>query len=201
MLALTSDIRTPYHGLRAGVKLAALCLATVGMLWLQGAGPMMLALVAVAGLYLVPGPGFARQGLRHLKPLWFFVALVIAWHVALQDMMAGIVIALRLLAAVALANLVTMTTRFDDLVDLAMWLLTPLQRLGVSTAPLGFAIVLVIRFVPVLMARAQGLMEAWRARSPRRAGWQVALPLTLLAIDDAEQVAEALRARGGLTRD
>lgn len=70
-----------------------------------------------------------------------------------------------------------------------------------NTAPLGFAIVLVIRFIPVLRARAQGLIEAWRARSPRRAGWQVAFPITLLAIDDAEQVAEALRARGGPGRD
>lgn len=200
MLALTSDIATPYHRLRAGVKLAALCAATVGLLALQAPGPMLLALAGVAGLYLLPGRDFLRQGLRLLKPLWIFVALVVGWHAALHDALAGIVIALRLLAAVALANLVTMTTRFDDLVDLVMWLLGPLRRLGVNTAPLGFAIVLVIRFVPVLMDRARGLIEAWRARSPRRAGWQVALPLTLLAIDDAERVAEALRARGGLTR-
>lgn len=201
MLALTSEIRTPYHGLRAGPKLALLCGCTVALVWAQGMGAMLLALAGALALYLVPGMAFLREGLRLLAPLWIFVALVVAWHVAMDEALAGIVIGLRLLVAVALANLVTMTTRFDDLVDLVMWLLTPLRRLGVNTAPLGFAIVLVIRFIPVLRARAQGLIEAWRARSPRRVGWQVAFPITLLAIDDAEQVAEALRARGGLGRD
>ena len=42
------------------------------------------------------------------------------------------------------------------------------------------------------------LSEAWRARSPRRTGWQIVMPLAALAIDDAEHVAEALRARGGV---
>lgn len=201
MLALTSEIRTPYHRLRAGPKLAVLCGCTVALVWEQGMGAMLLALAGAVALYLVPGVAFLREGLRLLAPLWIFVALVVAWHAAMHELLAGIVIGLRLLVAVALANLVTMTTRFDDLVDLVMWLLTPLRRLGMNTAPLGFAIVLVIRFIPVLRARAQGLIEAWRARSPRRAGWQVAFPITLLAIDDAEQVAEALRARGGPGRD
>ena len=93
--------------------------------------------------------------------------------------------------------LVTMTTRFDDMVEVVLWLLSPLRRLGIRTAPIGFAIVLVVRFIPVLLAKARSLIEAWRARSPRRAGWQVALPIALVAIDDAEHVAEALRARGG----
>lgn len=83
-----------------------------------------------------------------------------------------------------------------------MWLLAPLRRLRINTAPLGCAIGLVIRFFPVLRSRADGLIETWRARSPRRAGWQLAIPITLLAIDDAEKVAEALRAPpGGPGRD
>ncbi|MDR9486153.1 MULTISPECIES: energy-coupling factor transporter transmembrane component T family protein [Sediminimonas] len=198
MLTLTSDIRTPYHGLRAGVKLAALCGATVGLFWLPNPVAMAGGLAAVAGLYLVPGWQFLREGVRLLKPIWFFVVLVLLWHVFMQQAMTGAVIALRLVAAVALANLVTMTTRFDDLIDVVMWLLTPLRRAGLNTAPLGFAIVLVVRFIPVLMDKANKLIDAWRARSARRVGWQVALPITLCAIDDAEHVAEALRARGGL---
>jgi len=35
------------------------------------------------------------------------------------------------------------------------------------------------------------------ARSRRRPGWQLVLPLSLAALDDADHVAEALRARGG----
>jgi biotin transport system permease protein len=107
-------------------------------------------------------------------------------------------VSLRLAAAVGLANLVTMTTRLDDRTDVVLRLLSPLGRLGIRTAPIGFAMALVIRFTPVLFAKAGTLVDAWRARSPRRPGWQILMPITLLAIDDAEHVAEALRARGGL---
>ncbi len=198
MLALTSEIRTPYHGLRAGLKMALLCLATVALFSLDSIPAMLAAVAAVGALYLVPGPRFLRGGLGLLTPVWVFVALVIGWHALTGNTGAGVVIALRLVAAVALANLVTMTTRFDDLVELVMWALTPLRRAGVNTAPLGFAIVLVVRFVPVLLDKARLLIDAWRARSPRRPGWHLGLPITLVAIDDAEHVAEALRARGGL---
>lgn len=200
MLTLTCEIRTPYHGMRAGWKLAALCLATVGLFWIDTLAAMAAALGAVTGLYLLPGWRLLRDGLRLLAPLWIFVGLVLAWHAVLADITAGLVIALRLIAAVALANLVTMTTRFDDLIEVVMWMLGPLRRLGLDTAPLGFAIVLAVRFIPILLNKARGLIDAWHARSARRPGWQVALPVVLVAIDDAERVAEALRARGGLTR-
>ena len=49
--------------------------------------------------------------------------------------------------------------------------------------------------------RSKSAASTWRARSPRRPGWQILMPVTLLAIDDAEHVAEALRARGGLDTD
>jgi biotin transport system permease protein len=201
MLTLTSEIRTPYHRVRAGTKLAALCVATVALFVMDSIAAIALAAAAVAGLYLVPGWRFLRAGLGLLKPVWFFVALVLAWHGLTGDLQLGMVIALRLVAAVALANLVTMTSRFDDLVEVVMWGLSPLKRLGIRTAPLGFAIVLVVRFIPVMLDKARLLIDAWRARSPRRPGWQVALPITLVAVDDAEHVAEALRARGGFDMD
>jgi biotin transport system permease protein len=72
-----------------------------------------------------------------------------------------------------------------------------LRRLGLPTQILETAIPLVIRFSPVLIAKAGQLVEAWRARSRRRPGWQLVLPLSLAALDDADHVAEALRARGG----
>jgi biotin transport system permease protein len=49
-----------------------------------------------------------------------------------------------------------------------------------------------------MLQRMAALNDAWRARSARRAGWRLAFPATLAALDDAERVAEALRARGGV---
>jgi len=198
MLALTSSTETRYHRWPAGPKLAAVSLA-VFLLYLVNAPALLaLALAAVILAYLAAGRGFLAEGLRRLRPLWVFVAVVLAWHGVAGAPMTGVAVSLRLAAAVGLANLVTMTTRLDDLTDVVLRLLSPLGRLGIRTAPIGFAMALVIRFTPVLFAKAGTLVDAWRARSPRRPGWQILMPITLLAIDDAEHVAEALRARGGL---
>ena len=91
---------------------------------------------------------------------------------------------------VALANLVTMTTTLSALGDVVHRLFSPLRRLGLPVGILEAAIPLVIRFVPTLIGKARALMQAWRARSHRRANWNIVLPLALLALDDA-----AFRAR------
>jgi biotin transport system permease protein len=130
--------------------------------------------------------------------LWPFVALILLWHVLISDAEAGLVIVLRMVTAVGLANLVTMTTKLSDMMALVRWLAAPLRRFGVRTRSLELAVALVVRFTPVLAAKGQMLSLAWRARSRKRPGWRIVMPFTVLAIDDAEHVAEALRARGGL---
>jgi biotin transport system permease protein len=108
-----------------------------------------------------------------------------------------VAIVLRMLTAVALANFVTMTTRLSDMIAVLEWLLRPLARL-IPPARLALAIALTIRFIPVMLLRAEALALAWRARSPRPARWRILPALTLSALDDAARVAEALRARGGV---
>ena len=102
-----------------------------------------------------------------------------------------------MITAVAAANFVTMTTRLTDMITVLETLTKPLARLGLSPRALALAVALTIRFIPVTLSRMQVIRESWRARSPRRPGWRVLLPATLAALDDAEAVAEALRARGG----
>ena len=54
---------------------------------------------------------------------------------------------------------------------------------------------------PELLGKAGHLIGAWRARTHRRPSWRIVMPFTLLAIDDAEHLAEALRARGALNSE
>jgi biotin transport system permease protein len=49
----------------------------------------------------------------------------------------------------------------------------------------------------VLTDRITLIRSAWSARSPRRPGWRLLIPTALAALDEAEHVAESLRARGG----
>jgi biotin transport system permease protein len=198
MISLTSEVRTPYHDWRAGPKLLALCLFTLGLFYLQSLAIAGGALALVCAAYLLCGLGFARQGLRLIRPVFWFVAIILVWHLATDTMQDGAVIVARLLAAVAAANLVTLTTRLDDMLDVVQ---RGLARIGVPETTrrrISLAVALVIRFTPVLVQKGGALAEAWRARNVKRPGWRIVLPFALLAIDDAEQTAEALRARGGV---
>jgi len=197
MLTLTSPVETPLHGVRAGVKLAALCGFTVVLFWLKN--PISFALAALIPFSMIAsgGPVFARHALRMLRPLWPFLVLLALWHWWTDDLAQGATITLRLISAVAAANLVTMTTRLSDMLAVIEVLLAPLARFGLPPRRVALTFALVIRFIPVLAGRLTQITEAFTARSRRKPRWRVLVPATLAALDDADHVAEALRARGG----
>lgn len=198
MLTLTSPIETRWHALPAGVKLLGLALATMLIVALKI--PMMVggAVAVVMLFYLTEGLAFAGYGLRMLRPLWPFIAVLAIWHGVTGAWGVGLIIAGKMLAAVGLANLVTMTTRLDDMIAVVERAARPLSRIGLSPRTLAVSIALVVRFTPVLFEKIGHLSDAWKARRAGRPNWRLVLPSLLVALDDAEHVAEALRARGGL---
>ncbi len=198
MISLTSPVETRAHGWRAGAKLGALCLATMGLFAMSSLAGHVAAFAGMLALYLAPGTVFFGSGMARLRVLWPFLAIILIWHAVTATPGQGAVIALRLVTAVGLANLVTMTTRLSDMIGVVRWLAGPLRRLGIDTRALELGIALVVRFTPMLAGKGVQLTRAWRARSPRRPGWRIVLPFTLCAIDDAEHVADAIKARGGV---
>ena len=145
MISLSSPVRTRAHGWRAGVKLTALCTATMLLFAIGNMAFQAAALGVALMLYCLPGRLFLREGLTHLRVLIPFVVVVLIWHLLTDDLVVGIRTIMRMVTAVALANLVTMTTSLTALMDVVRWMLTPLRRLGVSTAPLEIALPLLIR--------------------------------------------------------
>lgn len=199
MISLTSPVEFWAHRLPAAGKLAALSVAT-GVLFAFPQLPVqVIAASLTIALYLSGGRVFAQSGARTLKVLWPFLLVVLIWHSYESAPEQGVAIALRLVTAVALANFCTMTTRLSDMIDVAAWLLSPFRAIGLKTRMLELAIALVIRFAPLLGQRGQQLSEAWRARSHRRTSWHIVMPLALQALDEADHMAEALKARGGLS--
>jgi biotin transport system permease protein len=195
MLTLTSPFDTWAHRWPAGPKLASLCAFTALLFALNSTLLLGLAAAGTCVLIASGGAAFALQSARMLRPLLPFIIIVALWHLLLRDP-SGVAIILRMLTAVAAANFVTMTTRLSDMISVLQRLARPLTPL-VSPKSIAIAIALTIRFVPTMLARAQSLGESWQARSPRRPRWRIFLPLTLAALDDADHVAQALRARGG----
>ena len=196
MLTLTSPVEAWAHRLPAGGKLAALAGATTGLFLLAAPWALALGFVATVGLYLTGGLRFARAGACLLWPLWPFAVIVGLWHLWTGDLTGGTVVILRMVTAVALANFVTMTTRLSDMLAAFERLARPLAPI-LPSRRLALAFALVIRFIPVMLERMGQINASWRARSPRRPRWRVMVPATLAALDDADRVAEALRARGG----
>lgn len=196
MLTLTSPVETWMHRRPAGAKLALLCLFTLVLFRLDGPAPHGAALALAVALAASGGSGFLAAWLRLLRVLWPFLLVIALWHGWTGDLRGGATILLRLLAAVGAANLVTMTTPLTGMIAVVERMASPLSPL-LPPRRLALAIALVIRFIPVLSDRMAVIRDAWAARSPRRAGWRILLPATLAALDDAEHVAEALRARGG----
>ncbi len=200
MLAMTLEQPTWLHHWPAGLKMAVMAAAMVAFLPVTEPVVIGALVAATAALYASLGTPALRRGLRLLRPLLLVLAVIMAWHLIIGAPRQGAVICLRILGLVALANLVTLTTRLDDMTAVLERLLSPFRRLGLNTAAVSLALALVIRCVPVLTQKGNALMEAWRARSPRRTGFQIAVPLVLVALDDADHLAEALRARGGVAR-
>lgn len=196
MLTLTSPTQTWAHRLPAGLKLAALCLWTA-LLFQLGPTGLALAAPATAALVASGGAPFALTALKMLRPLWPFLLIVALWHLWLRDLHGGATILLRLITAVAAANFVTMTTRLADMIAVVQRLARPLRLIGLNPRTLALAVALTIRFVPVMLLKLEIIRQAWRARSPRRPGWRVLVPVLLATLDEADHVAEALRARGG----
>lgn len=197
MLTLTSPVETPLHRVAAGPKMAGLALFTAALFALDSALTLGLAALGIAAIYATGGAAFVRHGAAMLRPIWPFVAGVVIWHAVTGDLGDGARIVTRMITAIAAANLVTMTTRLSDMITLVERLASPLSPV-LPPRRLALAIALVIRFVPVLSDRVTLISDAYRARSRRRPRWRILAPAALAALDDADRVAEALRARGGV---
>ena len=73
-------------------------------------------LVAVILIHLLLGRGVMRYALWMMRPIAIFVAIILGFHIVTGDTISGLVIVLRMIILVALANLVTMTTKLDDMI-------------------------------------------------------------------------------------
>jgi len=197
MLCFESPVITHWHRVPVVWKFFSVCVCSVTLFLVDALVLQLAALFGCSLLYLSAGLTFFYAGLKRLTFLWPIILIIIVWHALTGTAVQGLGMVLRLTSIIALSNLMTMTSRLSDLLALVQHAFKPLRKLGINTRPIEIAIALVVRYTPVLIAKGAMLVEAWRARSVKRSHWRVVFPLCLFAIDDAEHVAEALKARGG----
>jgi biotin transport system permease protein len=199
-VALYVPVASPVHRLPAGVKL--LCLAALAVL-LFARPTLTVAGAALAGT-LVVGLGVARLPAAVLARQawalrWFLLALFVV-HALTTDVASGAHTVLRLLTLVLAAAVVTATTRVTEMVAVVEWLCAPLRLVGVRPQRVGLLIAMALRFIPVLVERADRIRAAQAARggAPRgvRALRTTVAPLLVQLLQMAHDVSEALDARG-----
>ncbi|WNV76893.1 energy-coupling factor transporter transmembrane component T [Geodermatophilus sp. DSM 44513] len=199
-LALYVPRASPVHRLPAGAKLAALAVLAVVLFarpTLPVAGAALLGTLA-AGLAVarLPVAVLARQA-RAVR--WWLLALF-AVHALTTDLATGAHTALRLLALVLAAAVVTATTRVSAMTAVVEWLCAPLRLVGGRPERVGLVVTMALRFIPVLIERADRIRAAQAARGgpPRglRALRTTVAPLLVQLLRMAHDVSEALDARG-----
>lgn len=187
--------RSVLHRLPAGWKLAGL--AVLGGALFPLTSPWLLSAVAVAVALAYPACGLGwRRVWVQVRGLGLFLILIAASQAWVSGWSDAVVVTARLLALVLAASLVTYTTAMSAMMETLERLLAPTARLGLNPAALSFSLSLAIRFVPVLTGLAREIQEATAARGRGRAWAAMAAPLVLRALRLADQVSEAVEARG-----
>lgn len=194
-LGLYRPGRSPLHRAGAGAKLVGLVVAGAAAVLVDRPWQVGVALVLVAVGYAVAGlswPVMARQA----RPLLWVLAAVAAFHLLVEGWQRAVVVAGVLLALVLLAALVTLTTRTEDLVAALVTALRPLRAFGVDPERVGLMLALGIRSVFVVAQIAEEVRDAQRARGLTASPRAYAVPLIIGSLRHADQLGEALAARG-----
>lgn len=198
MISLYREKTSWLHRQSAGSKLLALCLLSLFVFPISRLFPLAVLSVFTVSLYLSLGQG----GIREVKtawPLWPWFLVMWLFHAFAGDPVFGVVVVLKMLLMILLANLLTLTTRQTDLLAALEFMLQPLTWIGLSTRPLALAVSMMVRYIPVLLALLQQHQQAWQARGGAQRGrWRLVVPALIGALKLAESAGESLQARGGV---
>lgn len=187
---------TPLHRLPAGIKLVGLG-AVIALMTVFVDTPLRLgaAAVGVLGLYAVARIG-VRTAAAQLRPVLWVVAFVFGFQLLFTDWHRAVVVCGILLLSVALAAVVTATTRTTDMLAALTAAMRPLGRLGFPVEQVALALALTIRAIPLMVETVRQVEEARRARGLRFSPRIVVAPVVVAALRTADGFAEALTARG-----
>ncbi|MCK8672345.1 energy-coupling factor transporter transmembrane component T family protein [Rhodococcus sp. NPDC003382] len=195
-LGLYHPATTPLHRLPAGPKLVVTAAAIVALtLWIDRPWQVLPVAAAVAGLYAMARIP-VRLAVVQLRPLLWMLAFIGVFQVVVAGWERAVVVCGSLLLAVALAALVTLTTRVTDMLDAIVAGLGPLRRVGVNPERIGLVLVMTIRCIPLLGELVTQVSDARKARGLGFSLRALVVPVVVGALRSADAMGEALSARG-----
>jgi len=158
------------------IVLLALFIASAGLLLSARVDPKQLRLPLIS-ITVILGIVFVLLGIQT------------DWLNALRSV-------LRLLTLCLLAYSVSLTTKFEAMLELFQQVASPIRFVGGNPAQIALAFSMTIRFIPELKKVYVEVREAQHARGLANNPLAVTVPLVIRSLKIAEETAEALDARG-----
>ncbi|WP_328397237.1 energy-coupling factor transporter transmembrane component T family protein [Nocardia sp. NBC_00416] len=184
------------HRTPAAVKLVLLLVTITAATVFVRTPPQLLVLAVVAaGLFALARIPW-RTALAQLRPVVWMLAIIGVVQVFTTSPARAVVVCGLLLLSVALAALVTLTTRVTEMLDAVTRALGPLRRVGVDPDRIGLLLALAIRCVPVLAEIVREVADARRARGLQWSVTALVTPVLVRSLRTADAMGDALAARG-----
>lgn len=175
----------------AALLIAGICLALpFGRWWFLAA----ISMLCLAG-FMVGGFGFSELIAQIWSARWILAFTIIA-QVLFQPWLRMAANTLRVLDVVLLASLITLSTPVSALLDGVLTVLSPLRRLGVNTDGIALVVALALSAIPLVSANMRAVKEAHIARGGHGGVMAWAVPLLVISLKQADELAEAMDARG-----
>ncbi|MCC4247581.1 energy-coupling factor transporter transmembrane component T [Microbacterium testaceum] len=184
------------HRMPAGPKMLLVAVAAIGLAALPTAAWVAaVCAAAVVAAYVVAGVGLRELG-RHLWGLRWIIAITAIGQLIFLGPEPALANTARVAAALLVAALLPLTTRVDDMLDALERGFGPLRRIGMDAERAALLLAVTITTIPVLARLAAEVREAQRARGARPSLRAGIVPFVVLSLRHADQLGEALAARG-----
>jgi biotin transport system permease protein len=184
------------HRLPGGLKLGLLAVLGGALMWVHDWRLLMLVLAIVSALLWQTGLSVAMLWSRVRGLFWLLLALML-YTLVVQSAEHAIALGLRVTTLLLAALVVSVSTSISQLMAVVLWLLQPLERLGwVDTQRVALAFGLTLRLIPELSLQWHDIREAQAARGLSANPLTMAVPMLLRTIRRAQEIAEAIDARG-----
>lgn len=185
---------SPLHRLGAGWKLMLLAASVIVVAMLPEWWMAAIALGVAVALFAVAGIPW-RVAVRQLVPVLWILAIAAPLNALFSGWESALAMSLRVSAFVALAAVVTLTTRVSAMLDAMQRALRPFGG-RVDADRIGLVLAMTVRAVPLMVEIVRAVLEARRARGAEGSMRAVAVPVVVRALQTADGMGEALIARG-----
>ncbi|HEY4558006.1 MAG TPA: energy-coupling factor transporter transmembrane component T [Enteractinococcus sp.] len=195
MLSLYYPSNSFIHRAPTWVKLLVLAVGSIALFLLPHSYWCVLVVAVPIFGYLLARIPLRMLGTDVLRIALLLVFLLVTQLIFNAPEVAATVVA-RLTTIILAAQLFTRTTKIQHLISTVERLVTPFQPLGVNPYKVALAVALMMSALGQIMGFIRQVRDAQRARGVRLAPWSWVVPVLVLSLKHADDVADAMAVRG-----